>query len=330
MTKANQVSAVSWTGIDVSKDKLDVYSIALERHSQFNNDEAGIEALYQALTKQANVAVVCEATGGYESQMAYCLHQKGLRVSVVNPRPVRDLAKGLNKLAKTDAIDAWAIAQYGLIVQPAATVFASALEQDLKSLVTRRTQLVEIMSAEKNRAKQLHGPAKDEVTEHIDWLAERIKQLDKQIEQLSASTQQWREKRELLQSPKGIGPVISASLLVLLPELGELNRRQITALVGLAPFNRDSGRHQGKRTIWGGRAAVRTLLYLGTLSALRYNPPIRAYYKHLKEKGKAPKVAIVACMRKILVCLNAMVKNNLPWDNDRVTATFQTATAVDS
>lgn len=330
MNTAAQVSSVGWTGIDVSKDKLDVYNCALSSHRQFDNDKAGIEALYQYLIKQANVAVVCEATGGYESQMAYYLHQQGLRVSVVNPRPVRDLAKGLNKLAKTDAIDAWAIAQYGSIVQPAPTVFASTLEQELKSLVIRRTQLVEMMSAEKNRAKQLRGPAKDEVTEHIDWLTERVKQLDKKIEQLSQSTQQWQEKRELLQSPKGIGPVISASLLVLLPELGQLNRRQITALVGLAPFNRDSGQHQGKRTIWGGRAAVRTLLYLGTLSALRHNPPIRAYYKHLKDKGKVPKVAIVACMRKILVCLNAMVKNHLPWDNDRVTATFQTATAVDS
>ncbi len=157
-----------------------------------------------------------------------------------------------NKLAKTDAIDAWAIAQYGSIMQPPPTVFASALEQDLKSLVTRRTQRVEMMSAEKNRVKQLRGPAKDEVTEHIDWLAERIGQLDKKIEQLSESTQQWQQKKEILQSPKGIGPVISTSLLVLLPELGQLNRRQITALVGLAPFNRDSGQHKGKRTIWGG------------------------------------------------------------------------------
>jgi transposase len=216
------------------------------------------------------------------------------------------------------------IAKYGSIMKPQSTAFASAIEQELKSWVTRRAQLVEILSAEKNRSKPLRGPAKDEVTEHIDWLSERIQQLDKKIEQLSESTQQWREKKAILQSPKGIGPVISSSLLVLLPELGQLNRRQITALVGLAPFNRDSGQYKGKRTIWGGRAAVRTLLYLATLSALRYNPPIRAYYEHLKAKGKLKKVAIIACMRKFLVCLNAMVKTNQPWQDDKVTAVFQT------
>jgi transposase len=324
MNLASESTLTSWIGIDVSKAKLDVYSLAQETHSQYNNDPAGIEALAQMLLAQDNPAVVCEATGGYESEMALSLHQKGLPVSVVNPRPVRDLAKALDKLAKTDAIDAWVIAKYGSIMQPQPTAFASAIEQELKSWVTRRTQLVEILSAEKNRTQQLRGPAKDEVTEHIDWLTERIKQIDQKIEQLSESTQQWREKKAILQSPKGIGPVIASSLLVLLPELGQLNRRQITALVGLAPFNRDSGQYTGKRTIWGGRADVPTLLYLATLSALRYNPPIRAYYEHLKAKGKLKKVAIIACMRKFLVCLNAMVKTKQSWQNDKVTAVFQT------
>ncbi len=257
--------------------------------------------------------------------MALTLHQKGLAMSVVNPRQVRDMARGFNRLAKTDKIDAEMIARYGSIVEPQPTVFASKAEKDLKALVLRRGQLVEIMSAEKNRRKQLSGPSKDEVSEHIDWLDERIKKLDQKIEQLSGATQQWKETKAILQSTKGIGPVISSGLLALLPELGKLDRRKITALVGLAPFNRDSGRYRGKRTIWGGRASVRTLLYLGTLSAVRYNPPICAYYKHLLAKGKEKKVALVACMRKLLICLNSMVKHQVPWDENKVTAVFKTA-----
>jgi len=315
----------NWVGIDVSKAKLDVYSLSSGQYNQYSNNTSGIAALSQALLEMDNTAVVCEATGGYESEMAFELHLAGLRVSVVNPRPVRDLAKGFGKLAKTDTIDAQMIATYGSVVKPQATTFATALEEELKGWVTRRSQLVEIMSAEKNRAKQLRGLAKEEVIEHIDWLNERIKKIDEKIKQLSESTAVWKERKLLLQSPKGIGPVTSSSLLVLLPELGQLNRRQITALVGLAPFNRDSGQFKGKRRIWGGRASVRTLLYVATLSALRYNPPIRAYYEHLKARGKAKKVAIVACMRKFLVCLNAMVKTQMPWDEQKVTAVFQTA-----
>lgn len=323
MEKTAPTISMSWIGIDVSKDKLDVHCLATGNHSQYPNNEVGIEVLSKQLLSLAHPFVVCEATGGYESLMALSLHQKGLAVSVVNPRPVRDLAKGLNQLAKTDAIDARMIALYGSIVQPAPTAFASTVEKELKAWVLRRGQLVEMMSAEKNRRKQLKGPAKDEVNEHIDWLKQRIRQIDEKIERLSESTTQWQETKAILQSAKGIGPVISSSLLVLLPELGKLNRRKITALVGLAPFNRDSGRYHGKRTIWGGRSSVRTLLYLALLSALQYNPPIRAYYEHLRARGKLKKVAIVACMRKFLICLNSMVKNSAVWNNNKVTAVFQ-------
>ena len=316
---------LNWIGINVSKSSLDVYVLSSQTYSQFTNDSAGIAALAQQLLQLSHPAIVCEASGGYERELALKLHQLGMRVSIVNPRPVRDLAKGMGKLAKTDALDAQMIAKYGEVTEPAATVFASKAEEDLKAWVTRRQQLVEILTAEKNRRKRLLGPARDEVTEHIDWLNERIKQLDEKIKHLSESTREWQERKAILQSPKGIGPVISASFLVLLPELGKMNRKAIAALAGLAPFNRDSGNFSGRRRIWGGRASVRSLLYMATLSAIRANPPIRAYYQHLLARGKVKKVAIVACMRKFLICLNAMVKHNEPWSDDKVTAVFKSA-----
>lgn len=325
MASSTHETSLHWIGIDVSKDKLDVYDLSSETYTSYSNDVAGIDALAQWLLNRPHPAIVCEATGGYEMAMALRLHQLGVRVSIVNPRPVRDLAKALSKLAKTDPIDAYVIAKYGAVIEPAATVFASEAESELKQWVSRRQQLVEIVSAEKNRRTLLvNGPARDEVSEHIDWLNEKIKQLDEKIDALSDSTPEWKDRKAILRSPKGIGPLISASFLVLLPELGHLNRRQIALLVGLAPLNRDSGRFRGQRHIWGGRAAVRSLLYMATLSALKSNPPIRAFYQHLLDRGKVKKVAIIACMRKFLICLNAMVKNNEPWDDTKVTAFFKT------
>lgn len=287
---------INWIGVDVSKDRLDVYDLSAETYTSYCNDTDGINALSQALLQRPHLAVVCEATGGYEASMALRLDQLGLRVSVVNPRPVRDLAKALSKLAKTDPIDAYVIAKYGEVTEPAATVFASEVESELKQWVNRRQQLVEILSAEKNRRTLLvNGPARDEVSEHIDWLEEKIKKIDQKIETLSDSTPEWKDRKAILRSPKGIGPLISASFLVLLPELGQLNRRQIAALAGLAPFNRDSGRFRGQRHIWGGRGAVRSLMYMATLSALKSNPPIRAFYQQLLTRGKVKKVAIIAC-----------------------------------
>lgn len=325
MKTASPSSTFNWIGIDVSKDSLSVYNLSSQCYREYRNDLAGIATLCEDLSSQADVAIVCEATGGYESEMALSLHQQGFRVSVVNPRPVRDFAKAMDKLAKTDAIDAQMIAHYGAVRMPKATVFASQTDSELKSWVNRRQQLVEMLSAEKNRRKQVKGLAKDDITQHIDWLTEQIGQLDKKIKQLSESSIVHRERKAILESAKGIGSVISSSLLVLLPELGALNRRQITSLVGLAPFNRDSGRYRGKRKIWGGRASVRSLLYLAAMSARRYSPPIRAYYKHLITRGKPKKVALIACARKLLICLNAMVKANQAWDDDKVTAVFQTA-----
>ena len=321
-TKAS--TPTEWVGIDVCKAKLDVYILSDHRYRVFENTEDGIAELIVWLQSYSAVGVVCEATGGYEADMARRLYACGMHVSVVNPRPVRDLARALSKLAKTDPIDAYVIAKYGEVTEPAPTVFASEVADELKQWVTRRQQLVEILSAEKNRRTLLpKGVARDEVNDHIEWLDEKIKKLDKKIDTLSESTAEWRATKKILRSPKGIGPVISASFLVLLPELGQLNRGQIAALAGLAPFNRDSGNFRGQRKIWGGRGSVRALLYMATLSALRSNPPIRLFYQHLLKKGKVKKVAIIACMRKLLICLNAMVKNNEEWDDHKVTALLQ-------
>lgn len=325
MPEKSSKPSFNWVGIDVSKDRLDVYVQATQALSSYTNDAEGIEQLKQHLEQQESVAVVCEASGGYESLMALSLHHHGFRVSVVNPRPVRDFAKAMGKLAKTDALDAQMLAHFGSVTRPEATVFASETEQQLKAWVRRRQQLVEMLSAEKNRRAQLKGQFRDDVDSHIEWLKDRIKQLDQEIESLGAATAEWRERKAILQSPKGIGPVIATGLLVCLPELGRLNRKQIAALAGLAPFNRDSGRHRGKRQIAGGRPLVRGWLYMATLTAIHHNPPVQAYYQHLVAQGKVTKVAMVACMRKLLTCLNAMLRDNTPWQNEKVTAFFKAA-----
>lgn len=320
--------AWSWFGIDVSKDHLDVCHHQSQELNSYPNSLIGITSLLERIQREEFPAVVCESTGSYESLMVQTLQQSGIRVSVVNPRPVRDLAKGFSQLAKTDALDARMIANYGALIQPQATLCHSEQESELRIWVTRRSQLVEMLSAEKNRRRQLKGAAKEEVNEHIDWLKNRIKQLDIKIQALCDANPEACETQKLLQSVKGIGPVISASLLVLLPELGKLNRRQIAALVGVAPFNRDSGRFRGQRRIWGGRSAVRTQLYITVMSAVRYNPPIRFYYERLLSRGKARKVAMIACMRKLLLCLNSMVKTGQPWQDSKVGAWETTVAEV--
>lgn len=312
-----------WVGVDVSKGYLDVYFLDSQRLARYPNDEAGIHELQRDASTLEQPAVVCEASGGYEQAMVSALCAAGVRLSVVNPRRVRELARALGNLAKTDAIDAHSIARFGQVVCPEAVVLASELEQQIEALVKRRQQLVDILSAEKNRHAQLQGPMRDDVEAHIDWLKERIEHLDNQIKSLTAQHQSWHERQLLLQSPKGVGPIVSIGLLVYLPELGRLNRKQIAALVGVAPFNRDSGQSRGKRRISGGRTEIRSLLYLAAIVAIRHNPPLRAYYQQLRERGKLKKVAIVACMRKLLTCLNAMVRDNEPWEDSKVSAFFQ-------
>lgn len=327
MNASSSSNPDNWVGVDVSKEHLDVHCLQSNRVSQYANDASGIQQLQAFIAELERPAVVCEASGGYERELVLTLSAAGMRVSVVNPLRVREFARAMGRIAKTDSLDAHCIAYYGQVFCPDAVVLASEVEQDIKALVKRREQLVEILSGEKNRRSQLQGPMADDVDAHINWLKERIEQLESKIKALAADHHQWSERQALLQSTKGIGPVISIGLLVYLPELGRLNRKEIAALVGVAPFNRDSGRYAGKRRIWGGRAEIRSLLYMATVVAIRYNPPLRAYYQHLREKGKLKKVAIVACMRKLLTCLNAMMRDNTPWHDDKVSAFFQPANA---
>ena len=320
-----------WIGIDVGSKQLDVYDKVHQRHRCYGNDAAGIAQLCQDLSNRAHCAIVCEASGGYEQAVAHGLSEQGFRVSVVNGQRVRCFAKATGTLAKTDKIDAVKLAEFGALFAPKATILASAAQQQLQDCVHRRQQLVDDLAREKNRRKQLKSPRRrwmaQEVEAHIEWLEKRIKQLDEQIEQLSTQQQQWREDKALLTSVKGIGPVVSTGLLAYLPELGQCGNKQIAALVGLAPFNRDSGQYRGKRSTWGGRAMVRSLLFMATMVAIRHNPPVKAYYQHLLSQGKAKKVALVACARKLLVCLNAMLKQRTPWQDERYSAHFVRAEA---
>ena len=316
-----------WFGVDVSKSRLDVYALAQQKDYQFENNTAGIAALAAVVQQSQQPAVVCEASGGYEQLMARTLDAAGIAVSVVNPKRVRDLARGMGQLAKTDRLDARMIASYGELTHPAQSIFANERADKLKRLVVRRREVVEMMTVEKNRYQRLSGEDQAEVGEHIEWLKAKVKQLDENIKTLSESCAQWRQHKAILTSVKGIAEVTATSLLALLPELGALNRKAIAALVGVAPFSRDSGNFRGRRHIWGGRAAVRAALYMPTLTAIRWNPPIRTYHQRLMARGKTQKVALIACMRKLLVCLNAMLRRNEPWCDEKVTAFFQTPSA---
>lgn len=316
----------NWVGIDVSKALLDVYIGSTGQISQYKNTPASIETLIRDLRVLEQVAVVCEASGNYEHALVTQLCEASIRVSRVNARHVHHFGKALGHLAKTDRLDAQVLAQYGKAIEPAPTVLASADTQELREWTTRRRQWVEMLGAEKNRRTQLpDGPIKTNVDTHIEWIEQQIKQIDEIIKQLTQANATWRETQALLTSVKGIGPVIATGLLSDLPELGTVSHRAISALVGLAPFNRDSGKSKGKRRIWGGRASVRTLLYMAAMVAVRWNPPIKAYYEHLRAMGKLKKVALIACAHKLLICLNAMLRNRQPWDDGKVTAVFKLA-----
>jgi transposase len=257
--------------------------------------------------------VVLEATAGMEMPVAAALAAIGLPVAVVNPRQVRQFARATGRLAKTDAIDAQVLAQFAQAVQPPLRPLPDADTQQLNALVTRRHQLVEMLAAEKNRLAQAAKSVRIDIQEHIRWLERRLIDLDRDLAATVHESPIWRETDNLLQSAPGVGPVLSTTLLANLPELGRLNGKQIAALVGVAPLNRDSGRFRGKRTIWGGRARVRTALYMGTLVATRYNPVIRPFYQRLLAAGKPKKVALTACMRKLVTILNAMVRSQSSW-----------------
>ena len=304
-----------WVGIDVSKATLDVHLEPSGRHWSSVNTGAGIAELLDQLRTLDISLVVLEATGGMERAVTQALAQTGIAVVVVNPRQVRDFAKAIGKLAKTDRIDAKVLARYGQAVRPPVRSLASQAARELQELVTRRQQLVEMISAERNRRGSCHSSsARAQIDRHIEWLNEEVKQLDEQIQAQLNQSQQWQQQQQILQSVPGVGKVTASTLIALLPELGQLSRQQIAALVGVAPINCDSGKMRGKRFVMGGRAAVRSALFMAALVATRFNPVIAAFYHRLLERGKARKVALVACMRKLLVMLNSMLKHNLFWN----------------
>ena len=303
-----------FVGIDVSKDCLDVAVRPTGEAWQVSHDSRGINDLVERLGELAPQLVVLEATGGMEMALAGELAASKLAIAVVNPRHVRDFARAAGKLAKTDALDAQVLAHFAEAMRPASRPLPDDASQELRALMARRRQLVEMITAEKNRLRTAAPRIRPKVQEHIRWLEESLKDLDRDMGDFMRSSPMWRDKDQLLRSTPGVGPVVSMTLLSDLPELGALNRGEIAALVGVAPFNRDSGALRGKRTVWGGRRQVRAALYMATLVATRYNPVLRDFYQRLCEAGKPKKVALTACMRKLLTILNVMVKHNRHWN----------------
>jgi transposase len=312
MNTANNIAV--YIGIDVSKAHLDVADRPNKETWQEENNAEGFACLVKKLKKKNPILIVMEATGGYETEISTELALAGLPVAVVNPRQVRDFSKSLGKLAKTDRIDANILAHFAEAIHPEVRKLPDEQARQLQAVVNRRRQLIEISVAEQNRLLLAHKSVKERLQEHIRWLQQEIDDLDQQLREQIRASPVWREKDNLLQSTPGVGDVLSFTLLAELPELGTLDRKQIAALAGLAPFNRDSGQMKGKRTIWGGRASVRQVLYMAALSATRFNPVIKAFYTHLRKEGKLFKVAITACMRKLLTILNAMVRDNRQWN----------------
>jgi transposase len=300
-------------GIDVSKEKLDVAVRPTGEFISFSNNEDGISCGVDFVNSFSPSLVVLEATGGLETAAVGMLADKGLPVVVINPRQVRDFAKATGKLAKTDAIDAHLIARLGEAVRPELRLLKDQEAQKLTALITRRRQIVEMITAEKNRLNAAPKWTSKDIQTNISWLEKCLKKVDKDLKNLLKKSPVWREKDEILQSTPGVGPVLSMTLLSGLPELGTLNRKEIAALVGVAPLNRDSGLFRGKRMIWGGRANIRSVLYMSATCAMRFNPTIRIFYERLRLAGKIHKVAITACMRKLLVILNTMIKNRTYW-----------------
>jgi len=302
-----------FVGIDVSKATLDVALRPGGECWQVSNDEVGLSQLVERLSARPLQLVVLEATGGLEVAAVAALAAEGIPVQVVNPRQVRDFAKALGRLAKTDRLDAAVLAHFAQAVQLQPRPLPDAATQELRVLVTRRRQLQTMLVAEQNRRTRAPRRIRAQLQAHIDWLQRAVAELDRELDHTIRSSPVWRAQDELLQSAPGVGPVLSSTLLADVPELGHLDRRAIAKLIGVAPLNHDSGTLRGKRAIWGGRAAVRATLYMATVAATRWNPVIKSFYARLLAAGKTKKVALTACMRKLLTTLNAMVRHQTHW-----------------
>ena len=301
-------------GIDVAKRQLDIAERPGGERWAMGNDGAGIAALLERLSGAGPIAlIVLEATGGYEIPVVAALTAVGLPVVVVNARQVRDFARAVGKLAKTDAIDAAILAQFAEAVRPERRALPDELTQTLQSWLARRRQLLEMVLAEEQRVAIAVRGLRAPIQQHVEWLRRQMRDIDTELQGLIRQSPVWREQENLLRTVPGVGPVLATTLLADLPELGRLNRKQIAALVGVAPLNWDSGQQRGARHIWGGRAPVRTALYMATVSAVRCNAVIRAFFERLCAAGKPKKVAITACMRKLLTILNAMMHSRTGW-----------------
>jgi transposase len=306
-----------YVGIDVAKDRLDIAVRPTGDVWSMANDALGITEVVQRLAQLHPELVVLEATGGLQMPVAGALAAAGLPLAMVNPRQVRDFARAIGRLAKTDRLDAQVLAHFGEAVQPTPHPLPDTQTQELSALLTRRHQIIEMLTAEKNRLRVTRSDSvRQRVQNHIRWLEQELSGLDRDLDHTIRESPLWREKDNLLRSVPGVGPVVSITLLADLPELGTLSRHQIAALVGVAPLNRDSGRFRGKRMVWGGRGRVRAALYMAALTASRYNPIIKAFYHRLCSAGKARKVVLTACMRKLLIILNSMVKHQQTWAPD--------------
>jgi transposase len=302
-----------FVGIDISKAWLDIAVHEREETFRVSNDETGISSLVKRLKKSKATLIVLEPTGGFEMLVVAELTQAGLPAAVVNAKRVRDFARATGQLAKTDKLDAKVLAHFAAAVRPAVRNLRSEEEEQLAALLTRRRQIIDMLTVEKNRLVTVRAKMRSDIQAHIQWLSSSLKELDQEIEDFIESTPAWKDKDALLQSVPGVGPVTSATMLGMLPELGLLNRQEIAALVGVAPVNKDSGKKHGRRRVYGGRADVRSVLYMAALAAKKFNPVIRKFYERLIQQGKEKKVALTACMRKLLVILNAMMHSNQPW-----------------
>jgi transposase len=307
-----------YVGVDVSKDRLDVclrWSEPESREDIFAvaHDEAGIDTLVSRLVKERPMLVLLEATGGFERAAVGALAAERLPVAVVNPRQVRDFARATGRLAKTDRIDARVLARFAEAIRPSPKPLPEEEIRALQGILARRRQLLGMLTAEKNRLPTAIKPVAKRIVAHIRWLEKELSRTDRDLEEAIKSSSTLSENEELLRSVPGVGPVLARTLLAEVPELGTLTHKRVAALVGVAPLNRDSGTLRGRRSIWGGRAEVRAALYMGALVAARRNPVVRGFYERLLAAGKPKKVALVACMRKLLLILNAVLKHHTPW-----------------
>jgi len=300
-------------GIDVSKATLDVAVYGHAEQWQTSNDDAGISALVERLTALAPERIVLEATGGYAALVLAALGTAGLAVVAVNPRQVRDFARSMGRLAKTDALDAQVLAQFAAVVRPPVRQLPDAATVELSALLARRRQLIEMRSAEVVRLSTAHERIRPSIHELVRFLDKRIAELDRELHDRLRGSPLWRAKDDLLRSIPGVGPVLSTTLLAEVPELGTIGHKQLAALIGVAPLNRDSGRWRGKRMVWGGRGNVRAVLYMAATTAIRRNPLIKALYERLRHIGKSHKVALTACMHKLLRICNAVLSHRTPW-----------------